>query len=160
MADLVTDINPAAQLGKHVKVGSFTVIEEDVVIGDHTTIGPHVTILSGTRIGKHCQIFPGAVIGAIPQDLKFKGEKTTVSIGDHTIVREYATINRGTSATTIVGNNVLLMAYSHVAHDCIIEDRAVLVNSAQIGGHAHIGYHAVLGARVTVHQFIAIGDKG
>ena len=153
----LNSIHPKAKVGKNVAIGSFTTIEEDVVIGDNTAIGPHVTIMSGARIGHNCQIFPGAVIGAIPQDLKFRGEKTKVIIGNHTTIREYVTINRGTSSTTFVGNHVLLMAYVHIAHDCTIADKVVIANTTQVAGHVTIDYHAVLGGKVVVHQYIHIG---
>ncbi len=115
-------IHPEAQIGKDVIIGPFSYIDKNVIIGDGSRIGPHVTIYSGARIGKKVQIHPGAVIAGIPQDLKFNGEVTTAEIGDNTIVREYVTINRGTSYAkrTSVGKNCLLMAYSHLAHDCIL----------------------------------------
>jgi UDP-N-acetylglucosamine acyltransferase len=152
-------IDPQAQLGKGVTVGPFTVIEADVIIGEGTWIGPHVTILSGARIGRHCQIFSGAVIAAIPQDLKFQGEPTTVTIGDRTVVREYVTISRGTAADgeTIIGQQVLLMAYVHVAHDCKIGNHCIVANAVQMAGHVHIANYANIGGAVAIRQFVKIG---
>src|ERR1043165_2116414 len=123
----MNQIHPSAKLGKDVKVDAFTLIHEDVEIGEGTWIGSNVTIFPGARIGKNCRIFPGAVISAIPQDLKFDGEETHVFIGDNTTIRECVTINRGTKDKfkTTVGNNCLLMAYSHLAHDCIVGNNAI-----------------------------------
>ncbi|MBP5240335.1 MAG: acyl-[acyl-carrier-protein]--UDP-N-acetylglucosamine O-acyltransferase, partial [Bacteroidales bacterium] len=116
------DISPEAKIGKNVEISNFTTICENVEIGDNTWIGPYVTIFPGARIGKNCKIFPGAVIAAVPQDLKFEGEDTLAIIGDDNIIREYVTINRGTKASgvTRVGNNNLIMAYVHIAHDCVV----------------------------------------
>jgi UDP-N-acetylglucosamine acyltransferase len=129
-------IHPEAQIGPGVEIGPFVTIDKNVIIGEGTRIGSNATILSGTRIGKNCNIFPGAVIGAVPQDLKFAGEETTVEIGDNTTIREFATINRGTKAKgrTVIGNNCLIMAYVHVAHDCAIGNNVILVNSVQVAG--------------------------
>jgi UDP-N-acetylglucosamine acyltransferase len=115
--------------------------------------------MEGARIGENCEIFPGAVISAIPQDLKFDGENTLAIIGDNTIIRECATINRATKATgkTIVGNNCLIMAYAHIAHDCVIGNNAIIVNNVALGGHVDIGDHAIIGGITAVHQFIKIG---
>jgi UDP-N-acetylglucosamine acyltransferase len=115
--------------------------------------------MEGARIGENCEIFPGAVISAIPQDLKFDGEDSLAIIGDNTIIRECATINRATKATgkTIVGNNCLIMAYAHIAHDCIIGNNAIIVNNVALGGHVEIGEHAIIGGITAVHQFIKIG---
>jgi UDP-N-acetylglucosamine acyltransferase len=115
--------------------------------------------MAGARIGKNCRIFPGAVIAAMPQDLKFAGEKTTVHIGDNTVIRECVTVNRGTvdRLKTVVGANCLLMAYVHVAHDCIIGDNCVLANSVQLAGHVEIGAHAIIGGTSAVHQFVKVG---
>jgi UDP-N-acetylglucosamine acyltransferase len=121
MNQVLCNIHPDAVIGENVTINPFVTIEKNVVIGDNTYIYPNVVIMNGARIGKNCSIFPGAVIAAIPQDLKFKGEETTAEIGDNTTIRECVTVNRGTIAKgkTTVGNNCLLMAYSHVAHDCI-----------------------------------------
>ncbi|MBK9794771.1 MAG: acyl-[acyl-carrier-protein]--UDP-N-acetylglucosamine O-acyltransferase [Sphingobacteriales bacterium] len=133
-------IHPEAQLGTNVKVEHFSSIYENVIIGDNTWIGPNVSIFPGSRIGKDCKIFPGAVIGAIPQDLKFHGETSLVEIGDRVVIRECATVNRGTEAsgTTKVGNDTMLMAYVHVAHDCIIGEHCILANSTNLAGHVTI----------------------
>ena len=130
MADSLVSIHPEAKIAKGVKIDPFTTIHENVEIGENTWIGSSVTIFPGTRIGKNCKIFPGSVIGAIPQDLKFAGEITTAEIGDNTTVREFVTINRGTKALgkTVVGKNSLLMAYVHIAHDCIIGNNCILAN--------------------------------
>jgi UDP-N-acetylglucosamine acyltransferase len=156
----LAQIHPDARIGDGVEIGPFTTIYGDVVIGDGTWIGPNVTIMDGARIGKNCQIFPGAVISAIPQDLKFAGEKTTVEIGDNTTIRECCTLNRGTKdrMTTKVGSNCLLMAYVHLAHDAFVGDNCVIANSANIAGHVTIGNWVVIEGVVAVQQFIEIGD--
>lgn len=146
-------------LGEGVRIDPFVVIERDVVIGDRTHIQAQAHLRSGARIGEDCQIFTGASIGAIPQDLKFRGEDTTAVIGDRTIVREYATVHRGTLAhrQTLVGSDCLLMAYAHVAHDCIVGDHVILANGVQLGGHAEVGDWAIIGGLTGVHQFERIG---
>lgn len=152
-------IDPQAKLAKNVVVEPFVTIEKNVEIGSGTWIGSNVTIMEGARIGENCEIFPGAVISAIPQDLKFDGEDSLAIIGDNTIIRECATINRATKATgkTIVGNNCLIMAYAHIAHDCVIGNNAIIVNNVALGGHVEIGEYAVIGGITAVHQFIKIG---
>ena len=152
-------IDTQAKLAKNVVVEPFVTIEKNVEIGSGTWIGSNVTIMEGARIGENCEIFPGAVISAIPQDLKFDGEDSLAIIGDNTIVRECATINRATKATgkTIVGNNCLIMAYAHIAHDCVIGNNAIIVNNVALGGHVEIGEHAIIGGITAVHQFIRIG---
>ena len=152
-------IDPQAKIAKNVVVEPFVTIEKNVEIGSGTWIGSNVTIMEGARIGENCEIFPGAVISAIPQDLKFDGEDSLAIIGDNTIVRECATINRATKATgkTIVGNNCLIMAYAHIAHDCVIGNNAIIVNNVALGGHVEIGDHAIIGGITAVHQFIKIG---
>lgn len=153
------DIHPNAEISSNVRIDSFTTIEEDVYIGEGTHIGANVILLSGTRIGDNCQIFPGAVIGAIPQDLKFQGEQTSVSIGNNTTVREYVTINRGTASKgqTIIGDNCLLMAYSHIAHDCQLGNHIIISNGTQVAGEVVINDYATISAQVLVHQFTQIG---
>jgi UDP-N-acetylglucosamine acyltransferase len=153
-------IHPNAKIGQNCTIGPFTVIEEDVVIGDNCWIAANVNIMNGARIGNNCQIFPGAVISAVPQDLKYKGEHTFTIIGNNVIVREHCTLNRGTSALgyTKIGDNCLLMAYVHVAHDCIIAERCVLANNVTLAGHIEIGKNATLGGMVAVHQFVRIGE--
>jgi UDP-N-acetylglucosamine acyltransferase len=152
-------VHPKARIGKNVKIGPWVSIEEDVAIGDNTTIGANVCIMSGTRIGKNCQIFPGAIVGAIPQDLKYNGEDTTLEIGDNVIIREYCTLNRGTRANykTVIGNNCLLMAYVHVAHDCVIGENCILANNATLAGHVEIEENVIVGGMTAVHQFVQIG---
>lgn len=152
-------IHPRAQVGENVDIGMFSHIAEDVIIGDHTWIGPNVTIMDGARIGSHCRIFPGAVISAEPQDLKFEGEYSTVQIGDHTTIRECATINRGTkvSGTTIIGSNTLIMAYVHVAHDCVIGNHCILSNATNLAGHVVVEDYVTFGGVCAVHQFVRIG---
>ena len=152
-------VHSGAKIDKSVVIEPFVTIESNVVIGKGTWIGSNVTIMEGARIGENCRIFPGAVISAIPQDLKFNGEDSIVEIGDNTTIRECATVNRGTSATgkTIIGKNCLLMAYSHIAHDCNIGDNCVIVNGVALAGHVTIGDFAILGGNSAVHQFVTIG---
>jgi UDP-N-acetylglucosamine acyltransferase len=152
-------IHPDAKLGKGVIIEPFSTVYENVEIGDGTWIGPNVTIFPGARIGKNCRIFPGAVISAIPQDLKFNGEETTAEIGDHTTIRECVTINRGTvdKMKTVIGKNCLIMAYVHVAHDCILGNNIILVNNVTLAGHIKIDDWAILEGLVAVQQFIHIG---
>ena len=151
-------IHPDAQIGKNVVIDPFAVIEKDVVIGDNCHIFPHVVILNGARISNDCRIFPGAVIAGIPQDLKFVGEITTAEIGHHTTIRECVTVNRGTAAKgrTIIGNNCLIMAYSHVAHDCLLKDNIIIGNATQIAGEVEIDDHAIVSGGSLVHQFTCI----
>lgn len=152
-------ISPDAILGNNVKVDPFAVIHEGVIIGDNTHIMSGAVLMNGTVVGKNCFIFPGAVLGAIPQDLKFVGEKTTVEIGDNTTIREYVTINRGTKDKwkTVIGSNCLLMAYTHVAHDCLLGDYVILANSVQLAGHVEVGDYAIIGGMSGAPQFSKIG---
>jgi len=154
-----TNVHPDAQIGENVTISPFVTVEADVVIGDNCWIGPNATIMNGTRIGDNCRIFPGAVLGAIPQDLKFEGEYSTLEIGHHTTIREYCTLNRGTKASgrTVVGDHCLLMAYVHVAHDCVIGNHCILANNVNLAGHITIGDYAILGGLAAVHQFVHIG---
>jgi UDP-N-acetylglucosamine acyltransferase len=156
----LNQIHPDAKISSGVVVDSFTTIYEDVEIGENTWIGPNVTIMNGARIGANCKIFPGAVISAIPQDLKFKGESTQVVIGDNTVIRECVTINRGTSATgkTQIGSNCLIMAYSHIAHDCMVGNYCIFSNNSTLAGHITIGNHVVLAWLTAIQQFCNIGD--
>jgi len=153
-------VHPEAIIGDNVVIEPFATIYQDVTIGEGTKIGSSVSIMPGVRIGKNCQIFPGAVIGAVPQDLKFKGEYSTVEIGDNTTIREFVTINRGTSAKgkTVVGSNCLLMAYVHVAHDCIVGNNVILVNNTQLAGEVIVDDYAILGGMVAIHQFVHVGS--
>lgn len=152
-------IAPGAQIDVDVKIGPFAVIEDDVQIGAGSDIASHVLVASGARLGKGVKIHHGAVVGTVPQDLKFGGEKTQLVIGDNTVIREFATLNRGTHhrGETRVGAGCLLMAYSHVAHDCILGDNVIMSNSVNLAGHVVIGEHAILGGLVPVHQFVKIG---
>ena len=159
MISPLAQVNPKARIGNNVTIEAFSVVYEDVEIGDDTHIMPNVTIFNGSRIGKNCKVFPGAVIGAIPQDLKYIGEKTTAIIGDNTTIRECVTVNLGTQDrwTTKIGSNCLLMAYSHVAHDCILGNNVILANAVQLAGHVTIDDHAIIGGLCGVQQFIHIG---
>lgn len=159
MISPLAHIHPDAIIGKNVTIDPFCVIQDKVQIGDNTHVMSNAFIGSGTTIGKGCLIFPAAVIGTIPQDLKFVGEETTVIIGDNTTIREGVTIHRGTKDKwkTVVGNNCLLMAYSHVAHDCILGDYVILANAVQLAGHVTVDDYAILGGLAGAHQFTHIG---
>jgi UDP-N-acetylglucosamine acyltransferase len=153
-------VHPQSKIADNVVIEPFVTIHKNVEIGRGTWIGSNVTIMEGARIGKNCRIFPGAVISAIPQDLKFDGEDTTVVIGDGCTIRECATINRGTKANgkTVIGKNSLIMAYCHVAHDCIIGEHVILANATTLAGHITIGDYAIIGGMSAVHQFVRIGS--
>ncbi len=153
-------IHPGAKIAKNVVVEPFTTIHNNVIIGEGTWIGSNVTIMEGARIGKNCNIFPGAVISAPPQDLKYKGEETTVEIGDFTTIRECVTINKGTEdrMKTVIGTNCLIMAYCHIAHDCFVGNNAIFSNNSTLAGHVTIGDNVVLAGLVAVHQFVSIGQ--
>ncbi len=159
MIQTLSYIHPEAIIGENVSIDPFASIHKNVVIGDGTWIGSNVTIMEGARIGKNCRIFPGAVISAIPQDLKFKGEDTTVEIGDNTTIREFVSINRGTidKYKTVIGSNCLIMAYAHVAHDCILGNNIILANSVNLAGHVTIEDYAILEGMAAVGQFLTIG---
>lgn len=152
-------IHPDAKIHPSVVIEPFACIQANVEIGEGTRIGSNVTICEGTRIGKNCTIFPGAVVGAIPQDLKFKGEDTVSIIGDNTVIREFATIHRGTASKgkTVVGSHCLIMAYCHVAHDCVVGDHVIMSNATQLAGEVVVGDYAVIGGGTLVHQFTQIG---
>jgi len=153
-------IAPGAKLDPTVTVGPYAVIGEHVTIGAGTTVGPHAVIEGRTTIGKENQIFQFASIGAIPQDLKFHGEQSSLVIGDRNKVREFVTIHLGTKdggAVTTVGSDCLFMAYSHVAHDCVVKDHVILANGATLAGHVEIDDFAILGGLSAVHQFTRIG---
>jgi UDP-N-acetylglucosamine acyltransferase len=153
-------IDHSAEIGADVNIGPYTVIEGSVVIGDGTTVGPHAIIGEYTNIGRQCRVFHGAAVGLIPQDMKFKGEKTRLRIGDRTTIREFCTLNRGTSALgeTVIGNDCLLLAYSHVAHDCVLGDHVVVSNNLGMAGHVEVGSHVTIGGMCAIHQFTRIGD--
>jgi UDP-N-acetylglucosamine acyltransferase len=148
-----------ATLGENIEIGAHAIIEDNVNIDDGCRIGSNVLIANGARLGKNVKVHHGAVLSTIPQDLKFGGEPSLLRVGDNTTVREYVTMNRGTKqrGETTVGSDCLLMAYSHVAHDCIIGDHVILANSVNLAGHIEIGDYAILGGLVPVHQFVKIG---
>jgi UDP-N-acetylglucosamine acyltransferase len=152
-------IHPGAKIGANVEISPFAFIDDHVTIGDGTWIGPNVSIFAHTTIGKGCKIFPGAVIGAIPQDLKYKGEASTVEIGDNTTIRECVTVNRGTAdkMKTAIGSNCLLMAYVHIAHDCILGDNIIIANSVNLAGHVDIEDWVIIEGGTGVGQFVRIG---
>jgi len=155
----LASVHPEAKIGKDVIIEPFVTIEKDVEIGDGSWIGANAVIKQYTRLGKNCKVFHGAIVGAVPQDLKFKGELTYVEIGDNTTIRECATINRGTAAKgkTVVGSDCLLMAYSHIAHDCILGDSVIVGNATQIAGEVEIGDFAIISGGVLIHQFVHLG---
>jgi len=153
-------VHPGAKIAKNVVIEPFTTIHNNVIIGEGTWIGSNVTIMEGARIGKNCNIFPGCVISAVPQDLKFQDEETIVKIGDNSTLREYVTINRGTvdRGKTVVGKNCLIMAYCHIAHDCIVGDNCIFSNNSNLAGHVTVGNHVILAGMTAVHQFCTIGQ--
>ncbi|HEX2536579.1 MAG TPA: acyl-ACP--UDP-N-acetylglucosamine O-acyltransferase [Chitinophagaceae bacterium] len=159
MISPLASIHPSAVLGNDVTIDPFAVIHENVTIGDGTHIMSHAVLFPFSRIGKSCRIFPGAVIGAVPQDLKFIGEETTAEIGDNTTIRECVTINRGTKDKfkTAIGRNCLIMAYAHVAHDCMVGNNVILANSVQLAGHVEVGDYANMGGLSGANQFTRIG---
>ncbi len=155
----LANVHPDAKIGNNVIIEPFATVQQDVEIGDGTWIGPNAVIMDGARIGKDCKIFPGSVISGIPQDLKFKGEKTTTEIGDRTTIRECVTINRGTidKFKTVVGTDCLIMAYAHLGHDCIVGNYCILGNTVQLAGHVVIDDYAIFGGACAVQQFSRIG---
>jgi UDP-N-acetylglucosamine acyltransferase len=153
-------IDPKAEISEGVEIGPYSVIEKNVLIGEGTKIGPHVVIREGTHIGKRCQIFQFASIGEAPQAVAYRGEKTSLFIGDQNIIREFATLHRGTvkgGGKTVLGNENFIMAYSHVAHDCQIGNQVVMANGATLAGHILIEDHAIIGGLSAIHQFCRIG---
>lgn len=152
-------IHPGAKIHPSVVIDPFVTIEGDVEIGEGTRICSNVTIMDGARIGKNCLIYPGAVIAGIPQDLKFQGEETLAIIGDNTTIRECVTVNRGTASKgkTVVGSNCLIMAYSHIAHDCVVGDHVIVANASQIAGEVIVDDYAVIGGGTLIHQFCRVG---
>ncbi|MGQ9819343.1 MAG: acyl-ACP--UDP-N-acetylglucosamine O-acyltransferase [Candidatus Kapaibacteriales bacterium] len=153
-------VSPKAQIGENVKIGPFTIIEDDVIISDNTEVYSNVFISNGAIIGRNCKIYPGVIIGTKPQDLKFNNEPTKVIIGDNNEIREYSTIHRGTQSTgaTIIGNNNLIMAYTHIAHDCRVGSNNVFANLVQLSGHVHVEDWVVFGGVSKVVQFCKIGS--
>lgn len=152
-------VSPKAQVGDNVTIKDFAIIEDDVVIKDNVEVGPNVQIENGARISSNCKFFKGAVLSSIPHDLKYGGEKTTLEIGDGTVVREYCTVSRGTKVTkkTVIGNNCFLMAYVHVPHDSVIGNNVILSNAVNMGGHVVIEEWAIIGGIVGIHQFVRVG---
>ncbi len=152
-------VHPGAKIAKNVVIEPFATIHNNVVIGDGTWIGSNVTIMEGARIGKNCSIFPGAVISAVPQDKKFNDEDTLTVIGDNTTIRECVTINRGTTdrMKTVVGNNCWIMAYCHIAHDCIVGDNCIFSNNSTLAGHINVGDYVILAGMAAIQQFCSIG---
>ena len=159
MISPLANVSPKAKIGNNVTIEPFATIYEDVEIGDNTYIHPNAIIYPDTTIGSHCQIFPGALVGIVSQDLKYKGERAKTVIGNNTIIREYVTIHKGTAdrMLTAIGNNCLLMAYAHVAHDCIIGNNVVLANYVGLAGHVTIEDFSILEGYVAVQQFVIIG---
>lgn len=153
-------VHPAAKIASNVVIDPFVTIDQNVEIGEGTRIGSNVTILEGARIGKNCTICSGAVISGIPQDLKFRGEDSVAIIGDNTTIRECVTVNRGTASKgkTVIGSNCLIMAYCHVAHDCVIGDNVIMSNAVQVAGEVVIDNYAVIGGGALIHQFSHIGQ--
>ncbi|RKY56615.1 MAG: acyl-[acyl-carrier-protein]--UDP-N-acetylglucosamine O-acyltransferase [Candidatus Neomarinimicrobiota bacterium] len=153
-------IHPEASIGKDVTISPYSWINKNVTIGDNSQIGSHTVLLPGTHIGKECKVLHHAVLGEIPQDLKFGGETTTVEIGDRTTIREFVTVNRGTKDhwKTVVGSDCLIMAYAHIAHDCIVGNNVIMANAVNLSGHVEIENWAIIGGMVGVHQFVKIGQ--
>lgn len=152
-------VHPGAKIDETAVIGPFVYIEDNVEIGAGTEVMANASVMWGSRIGKNCKIFPSAVVGAIPQDLKFHGEETLAIIGDNTTIRECATIHRGTfsKGKTVVGNNCLIMAYCHVAHDCELHNNIIMSNAVQLAGEVVVEDHAIIGGGTLVHQFTHIG---
>lgn len=156
----LASVDPSAKIGAGVEIGPFVFIDEDVEIGEGTVIDANATVCAHTRIGKHCHVFPTAIVGAVPQDLKFRGELTYTYIGDYTVLRECSTVHRGTASKgkTVVGSNCLIMAYCHVAHDVVVGDHVIMSNATQLAGEVVVDDWAVIGGGTLVHQFSHIGE--
>lgn len=159
MISPLANVSSKAQIGKNVTIEAFATIYDDVVIGDNTHIHPNAIIYPDTTIGNDCQIFPGALVGIVSQDLKYKGEKAKTVIGNNTIIREYATVHKGTAdrMLTAIGNNCLIMAYAHVAHDCILGNNIILANYVGLAGHITIEDYVIIEGYTAIQQFITIG---
>lgn len=153
-------VSPKAKLGTNVSIGPFSIIEDNTAIGDDTIIDANALIGKGTRLGRECHIHHGAVVGHAPQDLKYADEPTTCELGDRNVVREYAALHRGTGegGRTIIGNDNFLMAYTHIAHDCLVGDHVILSNAAMIAGHCEVEDYVIIGGITPVHQFVHIGQ--
>jgi UDP-N-acetylglucosamine acyltransferase len=152
-------VSKNAKLADDIQVGPYVIIGEGVSINSKVVIGSHCVVEGNTSIGDNCRIFTGAVIGSPPQDLKYKGEKTSLTIGSNNIIREYVTMNPGTveDGQTILGNDNLIMAYSHIAHDCIVGNNCIIANNGTLAGHVKIEDNAIVGGLVAIHQFVRIG---
>lgn len=159
MSQHLASIHPDARIADGVTIDPFVTVAADVEIGEGTHLHAGCVVLDGSRIGRNCNIHSGAVIGGVPQDLKFQGESSLATIGDNTSIRECATVNRGTASTgiTSVGSNCLIMAYSHVAHDCVVGDNVIISNASQLAGEVHVDHHAVIGGGSLIHQFCHVG---
>ena len=160
MISPLASIHPEAKIGANVEIAPFVFIDRDVEIGDGCVIDASATICRYTKLGKNCHVFPSAVIGAIPQDLKFQGEETWTIIGDNNVLREFVTVHRGTASKgkTVIGNNNLIMAYCHVAHDCILHNHIIMSNATQLAGEVEVDDFAIVGGGTLVHQFVHIGS--
>jgi len=158
--DSRAQVSPKANLGANVSIGPFSIVEDDAVIGDGTTVAANALIANGARIGSECRIHHGAMVSHEPQDLKYAGEPTKCEIGDRTVVREYATLHRGTgeNGRTVIGSDNLLMGYVHIAHDCVIGDHVILANAVMIAGHCVVEDYVIIGGITPVHQFVRIGQ--
>jgi UDP-N-acetylglucosamine acyltransferase len=157
--DSAARVSPRAHIGSGVSIGPFTIVEEGAVIGDGTSIAASALIGTGARIGKNCKIHHGAIVGHEPQDLKYAGEESTCEIGDRTVIREYATLHRGTGqgGRTIVGSDCFIMGYVHIAHDCILGNKVIMANAAMMAGHCEVEDHVTIGGITPIHQFVRIG---
>jgi len=153
-------VEEGAELGPGVEIGPFAYVEQGAVLGARVTIGPHAHVAAGSRLAEEVVVFTGAAVGNIPQDLKFDDEDSTLEIGPRTVVREFCTLHRGTvdKGATIIGADCLLMAYVHIAHDCVVGDHTILANAVQVGGHVTLGDHVIIGGSTPVHQFCQVGD--
>jgi UDP-N-acetylglucosamine acyltransferase len=154
-------VDPAAKVAADVEIGPLAVVEAGAVIGEGSWIGAQATIHGGARLGRRNKVYPHAVVGGEPQDLKFKGEQSSIEIGDENLIREFVTLNRGTAeggGVTRIGSHNLFMAYSHIAHDCVVGDHVVLSNGVAIAGHGHLESHCVIGGMAGLHQFARIGE--
>ena len=160
MISPLASIHPEAKIGENVEIGPFVTIDRDVEIGDGCIIEASATICRYVKMGKNCHVFPSAVIGAIPQDLKFHGEETWTIIGNNNVMREFVTIHRGTASKgqTVIGNNNLIMAYCHVAHDCVLGNNIIMSNCTQLAGEVEVDDFAIIGGGTLVHQFSHIGS--
>ena len=159
MTQPLANIHPDAKIAESAIIEPFATIEANTVIGENTWIGPNAVVAYGSRIGNNCKIYPSAVVGAVPQDLKFQGEETTAEIGDNTVIREYVTVSRGTADRhkTVVGSGCLIMAYAHIAHDCIVKDNVIIGNGVQMAGHCFVDDFAIISGTSAVHQFTKVG---